>query len=1284
MRLHRLELENLNSLRGSTVIHFDEGPLGETPLFLIHGPTGAGKSTLMDAVSLALFAATARLGRDTSTRKDALDAEDPRHVMTRGTGSCMVRLVFSRLDGNRRRWFRAGWSVRRARSAPDGAFQNVQRELVELAGPDPDAELPGGLCGVGHRKADYNGAFEQALAGMTREDFQRTMLLAQGEFAAFLQSGRDERSAILKRVVDTTYYRELGARAAARWRTEKEKLVERETRLQAIELLSHEDRSGLEAELDEVRSARQALERESKPLEERRRWVGGAIERWGRLKERRADLDRAVVARAQRAGDAGRLEAHRMAEPALRELDARDGLAKELDGLTSGIREVEGKLEKAREPLEACRKAEAEAEGIRDRTQEDREKAQPELAQAREVAKRRAVFDRKKSDDRTALASAKRALDTACTARETQARKVAELQEAAAGAREQWKGIAPWHDLVDKEDALAPIQSRVETFQGELRTLAEREEALDRARRKMGGQDRDLEEARGRLRPLEEAVLRARTGLPSDGEPQEAPDRIQALRKRQERLGGEIQALEEVLRTVDVVGSREARHGVLVQEVEEGQTAAATSDERATAAERLTGEIQAHVETARLSAQREAETLAHLAYHVKLQSDLREGEPCAVCGSTDHPARGEGPPPQLAEARDRARKAEARAESDVKAAEARLREARRAQAELDDDRTRLRTRLEGKEEELSRLQDELNLLRKSSVEGWRAANGVGEPTREAVHALLTGIRERREAAGKEEAQWTSLDQAHRKVSDAFSEIRTLKAGYQAATEAVQVAEGEVGAGRSRVGEAREALAGVHASLPTTGAGTDLPVEAWTGEHAGHWLDGIRFGLGKARGLRQALDQAERALEAGERELETRKEEEGRAAAETQRCEAVLRETTGNLEVTALEQARYFDGEDPEKVAIGLDRKMMDAQRTFEAARQSRVGLESAWNSLNVTLRERNERRDELGPRVDQARQKTQDLLETAKLSEEQARAVRLSEEVVARLEGELSDLDQRLQDAGSRHDEAEELWRAHEAARPEEEPGPECGEQTGCGPDQGPAYDWAPVLEARRGELDEAIQEVSARLNGARDRLARLDERRIRDDDLRARRQRELDELARARLDAAMWEELAALIGTREGAAFEEFAQSLVLDRILAGANEHLNRLRPRYRFVRPPGSEGTFAVVVRDSHLAGQERPLTTLSGGETFLAALALALGLAGMSTQDLPIETLLLDEGFGTLDPASLEDAITVLESLHERGYRVGLISHVEALRERIGRGIQVRPMGGGFSEVVVDGG
>jgi exonuclease SbcC len=178
-----------------------------------------------------------------------------------------------------------------------------------------------------------------------------------------------------------------------------------------------------------------------------------------------------------------------------------------------------------------------------------------------------------------------------------------------------------------------------------------------------------------------------------------------------------------------------------------------------------------------------------------------------------------------------------------------------------------------------------------------------------------------------------------------------------------------------------------------------------------------------------------------------------------------------------------------------------------------------------------------------------------------------------------------------------------------------------------------------------------------------------------------MEYIDRARRDHDIWQSLHNLIGKNNGEQFKEFAQILNLQELIDKANARLRWLAPRYSLTVARDADGLprLSFLVRDAHFADAERPPTTLSGGETFLVSLALALALADYRAVEMPIETLLLDEGFGTLDTDTLNTAMDALERLQARGTQIGIISHLGGLRERIEARIVVGKLGNGRSEI-----
>jgi exonuclease SbcC len=226
------------------------------------------------------------------------------------------------------------------------------------------------------------------------------------------------------------------------------------------------------------------------------------------------------------------------------------------------------------------------------------------------------------------------------------------------------------------------------------------------------------------------------------------------------------------------------------------------------------------------------------------------------------------------------------------------------------------------------------------------------------------------------------------------------------------------------------------------------------------------------------------------------------------------------------------------------------------------------------------------------------------------------------------------------------------------------------------------LQDATAQGLQVAIQDLTATLNDHRDALAAIRAQLNQNASNHAERDRLQQDVTAKQQVNAVWQRLHKLIGVNSGQSFQRFAQILNLEELAGKANHHLQLLAPRYKLVvaRNSDLEPRLDFAVEDEYQAEERRPLTTLSGGETFLVSLSLALALADYRAVQMPIETLLLDEGFGTLDPQTLASAMTALKALSQSsGVQVGLISHVESLKQEIAARVVVERQGNGRSVV-----
>ena len=216
-------------------------------------------------------------------------------------------------------------------------------------------------------------------------------------------------------------------------------------------------------------------------------------------------------------------------------------------------------------------------------------------------------------------------------------------------------------------------------------------------------------------------------------------------------------------------------------------------------------------------------------------------------------------------------------------------------------------------------------------------------------------------------------------------------------------------------------------------------------------------------------------------------------------------------------------------------------------------------------------------------------------------------------------------------------------------------------------------------ELLQQRQEKNASLEGVQKECQHLQRLILNDRDNRERLKKIQEEIAEKEKQIRRWKLLNELIGDSTGKRFNDFAQDLTLKQLLQLANVRLKDLSDRYRIDKPQEEEDDGLVAI-DEHMGGQRRSVKTLSGGETFILSLSMALALSDLASKNVEINSLFIDEGFGTLDPETLDQTLDTLEKLQaESSKTIGIISHVDSLKERIATQIQLKRNGQGYSSL-----
>lgn len=247
MRIEKVTFKNLNSLAGTWSIDFTNERYREDGIFAITGPTGAGKSTVLDALCLALYGQTPRL---------ATISKSTNEIMTRQTGDCFAEVVFSTGKGR----YRSHWSQRRARNKPEGALQPAKQELVNL----DTNEMVNLKKGIADKINE--------LTGLDFKRFTRSMLLAQGDFAAFLKASSDDRAVILEKITGMEIYSEISEKVYRRMDEESKALKVLESQLGGIEVLADDVRKEKESQRDALTQKETQLKQSQNAIQEALTW----------------------------------------------------------------------------------------------------------------------------------------------------------------------------------------------------------------------------------------------------------------------------------------------------------------------------------------------------------------------------------------------------------------------------------------------------------------------------------------------------------------------------------------------------------------------------------------------------------------------------------------------------------------------------------------------------------------------------------------------------------------------------------------------------------------------------------------------------------------------------------------------------------------------------------------------------------------------------------------------------------------------------------------------------
>ncbi len=1258
MKILAIRGRNLASLADGFEVDFRQEPLAGAGLFAISGPTGSGKSTLLDALCLALYGATPRLAQATGAHipdvnEEQLTTSDPRNLLRRGKAEGHAEVDFVGIDQVA---YRARWSVRRARNRNDGRLQNVEYQLTRVEDNQPVA---------GSLKSEVHAAIVR-LVGLSFNQFTRAVLLAQNDFATFLKASDDERAALLQTLTGTERFERLSMRIHERAMQERKSLELIEQQLAGDPPLDGEARGQLEKDLAEARAALEAGEKIKIGLEAAQRWHQELARLEGERNQGQARLQQAQQdhqAAAQRRSYLARVEAVAPARPLMAdwerlgaetEREARRLLdqEKQFETAAHGRDQAEASLARLMQALTAAQTAQAAR--------------QPDI----EAAKR---LDTQITTLAPSCQEARRVLDAATAEVTTHQARHHALVESRTATVQGKAAADAWLEAHVASQSLATDWSHWDYLLGQAEQahgvqrqaragLARLQQAEKAAREEDARQAQTLGKSETERTAAAEALTVAQAGLSRFDPDAQAQAKV-AADARRTRLAAAGNAWTQWQ-------ERRSEHELLSREITIRQQ---SRGDCATALQRLAS-ARPGLEGQLLQAER-ALQLAQAACTRDvdgLRAALADGTPCPVCGATEHPYAAADSAHRLQEL---LQAQQAEFDNVRRQLDALIRNEASQGAKLQGEDAQLAALVPRLEQAGQRLQDAARLW-ETILAGDAELVGVldsGTDLPGWINARQMEMEAHLKELAAQEGAWRTAqkarDAAQERVNRALQSERQAREGSQKAREAWDRAQQAIAAEQTRIDRAAADLDAACAQLDgvlvvteTRDHGGPTWREAWRENPAAYrqarkseveaWQARLQEQARLARTLEELTGQINSVAGLLARAVEVEVQQRGAwtrleaQVAQTRQERACLLEGRSAAAVAAelaaaVHTAQAAVTQQEQGVALARSAEVQ-AATARDLARKTLAGLQDGWRQAETA-------RDDWLAACNTTQTEPITLAELRALLGQTHEWLAGERTALAGLDQALSNAETLLRERQTQH--GQHLVRA---------------DQEGGGAD-------AETITRRLAELLPGLEQMRTRA-GEQDYALRQDNER------RTRAATLVEALGKQTAVMETWGRLNEVIGSANGTKFRRIAQQYTLDVLLGYANRHLADLSRRYRLERLPDS---LTLLVVDQDQGDERRSVHSLSGGESFLVSLALALGLASLSSHSVRVESLFIDEGFGSLDVDTLAVAMDALDNLQTQGRKVGVISHVHEMAERIGVQIQVRPQSGGQSRLSVVG-
>ena len=1229
MKILSLRFKNINSLKNEWKIDFTQSPFKENGLFAITGPTGSGKTTILDAICLALYHRTPRL---------KVISKSTNELMTRGTSECLAEVEFE-VKG---KGYRAFWSQRRSRGQIDGNLQDAQVELAELDSGKIIAS-----------QVKQKTELTEAITGLDFARFTKSMMLSQGQFAAFLNADANDRAELLEELTGTEIYGQISEQVHVNFTQAKQALTLLEAKTDNVELLSDVDIAEKNKQLSEGELQSAKLQSLLNQQQQQLNWAKQLEQNTAKLTESERELDVAQSELTAQAESLAKLEA---SEPAQMLAPLFESLTK-LELQQTQLQTEQLTLSQAQQQSQLSLEV-AKTEHLKRQEQFDSVKLQhTELLTL--IEEQVQPLDNKieqlnfQCDQQSKNKHQQTIQQQKIT--ESQLELTQNLNQLNQSLSDNDKVIAlyPQGQLIQSNIAawqqqainLSGLQLKKNELSQLISTLSQQDmlnqQQLVQQNEALASLNAELQTKQLALTHSEQQLTQC-LGTSSEADLQAQYQNLIEQQVSRTRLQ-QLQVAHTDLVTQSHNATNENQHfaaqiSAIAQELQQVRSAWSEKNQQVKDLQMLLKQEQQIVNL------------------TQERAKLIQGEPCALCGSKEHPLVEHYQALDVSDTEVRFEAKSAELELIKRQGEQLKLQQSKLQHQLElcaDKQSMLHQQIQDCLIEYQQLAEQLSkpelIATKAEIDGALLTHFVEQSAsrQQYLHQQLTDIRE--------------LTQVKQSCAEQYQQTLTLleqqQHQLQLFTQQQQNQQQQLTESKQQLSQIQQNITELESSCQQQfyQAGLALndfsQLETWLADlqtDVGQWAVAVEQ-QGKLTQQQQLLMQQAQTLTQQQDEL----------IHQISQLDELLQSTV--LELTSVKQQRFavFGDKQISQEKQLSQQALQQSELQFTQQAQVQSKLQQEFDKLAAQEQAVTQQLERTVNDVSEARNTFTLALSTSPFADqtefEQALMPVAQRQVLQQLK---QGLDTRILKAST----VVEQTRAQQA------------ELVKLG-------DESEYHQADIADVAIMHEQTEARLSAMKEQVWQLKHLLSEDEKKRTTQQTLVAELTQAKQDFDDIAYLHSLIGSQKGDKFRKFAQGLTLDHLVVLANRQLDRLQGRYLLERKQSE--ALELQVLDTWQGDAVRDTRTLSGGESFLVSLALALALSDLVSHKTSIDSLFLDEGFGTLDSQTLDTALDALDNLNASGKMIGVISHIEAMKERISVQIKVNKMNGlGVSRLQAD--